>query len=135
MCLHKIKSPAKRKEWLGKKSDTFTVYKAVQKLDGKYYPPSFGTTIPLNVGINELEKAPEFTQSIIFTKKPFCYRPYYHLFLTKEGATWWRKLSLDRVIVKCKVNKKDVKSIGTQYGFLVIVAKKFEIVEEVRQCV
>lgn len=69
----------------------------------------------------------EYAHKCVNGKRILCrYTPYFHVFLTKEGAESWRNSAFDR-IVPVYIKKKDIHCTGEQNEFSVIVTKKFEI--------
>ena len=123
MCMT-IKHPQERVRKLPKE---FTAYKAVEKRNGKYYPPIMGTLCAIKKhNIARTTKIREPVGSGTY------YRPYYHSFKTQAACDaaqavvsrhGWR-------FIKIRIKRKDVTCVGgygplgkTQY--LTIISKKY----------
>ena len=58
------------------------------------------------------------------------YRPYFHAFLTKRAAEQWKGSEYYLIVLPIYINKKDIHCSGKQSDYVVIVTKKFEILEK-----
>ena len=58
------------------------------------------------------------------------YKPYFHRFILLEDARRWPSIS--NVVLKWKVNIKDISTVGYQNRFPVIVAKRLYLIGEVK---
>lgn len=132
MCLENKFSEKEKKEWLKNKPDTITCYKSVsvhrplQNL-ARLYPPHFCHD-PIK-RINKLEKPlkgePSKKQYTTFktSRRETSYAAYFHLYAYDPKKTTGK-------VIKCKVSKKDVTTIGYQWDKMVIVTRQYEVVGE-----
>jgi len=61
------------------------------------------------------------------------YKPYFHRFISLKGILhYWRTFLGKVVILKWKVNVKDISTVGYQDGFPMIVAKRAYLIGKVK---
>ena len=115
MCLDYIHRGKEKKEFLDTLPDEMVVWKVVKGHDGRYSTDC--RDFPLHSG----EVA--FKQNIIETHYT-AYRGGGHFFLHKSDAdSWLDPFSWERVI-RCKIKKKWINTVGEQDGAIVLVVKK-----------
>lgn len=154
MCMH-TKLPRREKDkWLKDKPETLILYKAV-RIRKAYVPFERGVYYPLfmfdedKYELRENNKLPTRKKRFVMTSvvagrdrvpfEKFTYIPYYHFFTSLSDASIWHSLTFERVLIKCKVPRSSITSVGGQYYtvgnekyiFDVVVAKEFEVIEEV----
>ena len=116
-----------KREWLKDKPNVIIAYKVVCKNCCDDYSSIFGRLEHFSkTSMNKIKGKRDPVHIDRFEEK---YRPYYHLFVSKEGARAWR--GSDEVILKCEVPKAEIRTVGMQKDKKVIVSKAFRIVEEV----
>jgi len=141
MCLDTVYSNRKLKKWLKTQPERITGFKVCYNEEVGFsgdkkikMTPSpviigyknFGIK---NTSCTKTKKVLCCQQFILFTKM---YIPYFHIFTTyKDAMEWMEDKHLYYPyfdILSCKINKKDVTSIGKQNDKLVIIAKEFEFI-------
>lgn len=142
MCLSIRWGNESTKKWLKSFSNTITAYKVVwvkshEKMDHKkvisIYPP-----IRINFGAykktNTIDSDDESCLEEISTgSKKGKYKPFFHLFLSEVGAREWSDdMSVaegEIAVLKCKISKDQITTVGNQGSYAVIVTKEFTFVE------
>ena len=110
MCLDTVYRGKQKKEALAKLPDSGYYWKVVRPFDGKYYPlvKHLPNNNPFRLGWNR-------------TKSRWVgigYKTGFHLYKTKEGARGWAG-----VIIRCKVEKRNIIAIGDQEGLCIVTTR------------
>jgi hypothetical protein len=123
MCLENVYRGKEKKKRLAKLKDVITVWKVVIKAEDcspwDYNGPAKYVTCDLYF--------PIYAGEVEFKRPNICgYKGGGHFFLTKDGAKYWKILGRDlkERIVRCKINKADINSIGNRHGKEIVVVKK-----------
>jgi hypothetical protein len=93
----------KKKEFLAKLPEKVVVWKVMEKLDGRYYPPFYA---------NRAYQAGKNTTKAICANAG--YKVAYHSFRQKHAAELWNNWPRHKV-VRCIVPKKSITAVGTQW--------------------
>lgn len=151
MCIDRKKTVKNRRKWIEGKKDSIIAYKVVIKHEvsavdtfnqdgptGQYGPTSVFTYSRFSTEkMNRINGSRQPIEFDFWVRASGCvettsYRPYFHLFMTKKGATEWKGFFCNSVILKCEVPKKYVTEVAKQRSYGVIVTKAFKIIEEVK---
>ena len=118
MCLVTVYRGKKKKAELAKLPKSGYYWKLALLLNGKYYPPIF-SGCPYKKGWNNTRPKSEWAGYLLA----------FHLFRTKKQArkmkSWVAGIGKKKVIVRCKVKRKDIINIGLQEGYICVVATRF----------
>ena len=118
MCLQTRLTGKEKKEFLDELPDEITVWKVVTRLGKRYRTDC--RRFSLHAGVVE------FPQNIIVPDDDY-YEPNYrgggHFFLHYKGAKRWAYNVGDK-IVRCKIKKEWINTVGKQSGHIVVVVKK-----------
>ncbi|KKN51507.1 hypothetical protein LCGC14_0621990 [marine sediment metagenome] len=121
MCLDIVYKGKKKKDALAKLPESGYYWKLVVLRNNKYRPPIYSEYGSYNIGWNTTTPKSEFESYLLA----------YHLFCTKSGARsmkrWVPAFYGTKVIVRCKVRRKDIINIGLQGKHLTIVTKRIWI--------
>jgi len=136
MCMTTKMSIKDKKQWLSKKPEMITAYKEVKikelnKKQRLFSPYQGGVAFKRNNVIEEeLQKPNNKVYWIEYENsyKPARYVAYFHLFANKKSAK--TLCDTGNIIIKCKIPKKAITDIGTQWDRKIIVTKEFSIVEQ-----
>ena len=121
MCLSSKLTGREKKKFLDSLPDEITVWKVLIKWGSKYKTDC--RVFPVHAGIVD------FKQSVIkASRRPgwrvsFNYKGGGHFFLHRESAESWAGSQYKKV-VRCKIKKEWVNSIGDQWGSRVVVVKR-----------
>jgi len=114
MCLTNVYRGKEKKEFLDKLPDEIVVWKVVAKYKDRYSTDC--RRFPLHSG------RMDFKQNIIKTDD-ITYRGGGHFFLHRADAEMWGYGFANR-IVRCKIKKEWINTVGTQDDAVVLVAKR-----------
>ena len=123
MCLDYKYTTKEKKEFLAKLPNEFYAYKSSVKLKDGFLPPFYGDE-KYRAGINKFK-----TNIIYSTHKllnSFSYVGGCHLWIKRlprgHGIGKWSRGG--NYIIRVKVNKKHIKTVGTQFGEIVITVSQ-----------
>lgn len=122
MCLSKMFNEQKTQKIVKKLPEIISVYKIVQKnKKNKRYLPYFFDRIPYIEGENREKN--EKTWKEISSNGFYSFKNL----LSTKLVKFLNMNDPRRVIIKCKINKKDIKRIGRDRGVLTFVTSKITI--------
>ena len=117
MCLDTVIRGKEKKAFLATLPDEIVVWKVVVLTNTGYETDC--RYVPLHSG--EMK----FKQNVIHIRFCSLYRGGGHFWLHKKDAEGWRDIGgFDDRVVKCRIKKEWINTIGLQCGIMVLVVKK-----------
>jgi len=119
MCLDTVYRGKQKQEALAKLPESGYYWKVVDTKKDGYRPPFRKNNVndtPYKSGWNKTYAKSDFAGYLLG----------FHLFRSRRGATIFRRrlyTTTGRIIIRCKVEKKDIINIGTQDGLCIVTTR------------